>query len=156
MEKKTKDKNFYNEILDTQLFQQFTQNVVNEDVGYFNYKITLKEEKKKGNNDFKNKEIKRTYYINPDFLNIPNNNDNMKELIEMSNKKYPENKNKERVKVLENSIVIEDSDYNDNDCKIYMTQEEKELRKEQKPVEAKTQKKVIVANNNSAILQRLK
>lgn len=55
----------------------------------------------------------------------------MKELIEMSNKKYPENKNKERVKVLENSIVIEDSDYNDNDCKIYMTQEEKELRKEQ-------------------------
>ena len=156
MEKKTKDKNFYNEILDTQLFQQFTQNVVNEDVGYFNYKITLKEEKKKGNNDFKNKEIKRTYYINPDFLNIPNNNDNMKELIEMSNKKYPENKNKERVKVLENSIVIEDSDYNDNDCKIYMTQEEKDLRKEQKPVEAKTQKKVIVANNNSAILQRLK
>lgn len=80
----------------------------------------------------------------------------MKELIEMSNKKYPENKNKERVKVLENSIVIEDSDYNDNDCKIYMTQEEKDLRKEQKPVEAKTQKKVIVANNNSAILQRLK
>lgn len=45
--KKTKDKNFYNEILDTQLFQQFTQNVVNEDVGYFNYKITLKEEKRK-------------------------------------------------------------------------------------------------------------
>ena len=40
-------KKIYSEILDTQLFQQFTQNVVNEDVGYFNNKITLKELGKK-------------------------------------------------------------------------------------------------------------
>ena len=44
LEKKSNsEKKFYNEIIDTQLFQQFTQNVVNEDVGYFNNKIALKE-----------------------------------------------------------------------------------------------------------------
>ena len=44
LEKKpNNEKNFYNEIIDTQLFQQFTQNVVNEDVGYFNNKIAIKE-----------------------------------------------------------------------------------------------------------------
>ena len=48
LEKKSNnEKSFYNEILDTQLFQQFTQNVVNEDVNYFNNKIELHETKKK-------------------------------------------------------------------------------------------------------------
>jgi hypothetical protein len=48
LEKKpNNEKAFYNEILDTQLFQQFTQNVVNEDVNYFNNKITLHELGKK-------------------------------------------------------------------------------------------------------------
>ena len=48
LEKKpNNEKQFYNEILDTQLFQQFTQNVVKEDINYFNNKITLHELGKK-------------------------------------------------------------------------------------------------------------
>ena len=43
LEKKpSNERNFYNDILDTQLFQQFTQNVVNDEVGYFNTKIAQK------------------------------------------------------------------------------------------------------------------
>jgi len=48
LEKKPNNqKSFYNEILDSQMFQQFTQNVVNEDVNYFNNKIELHETGKK-------------------------------------------------------------------------------------------------------------
>ena len=33
------DKHFYDEFIETQLFQQFTQNVINSDIDYFNNKI---------------------------------------------------------------------------------------------------------------------
>ena len=62
LEKKSNsEKKFYNEIIDTQLFQQFTQNVVNEDVGYFNNKIALKElgRKNKEKNNLKNEKIEK-------------------------------------------------------------------------------------------------
>jgi len=80
MEKRKNEKKFYNEILDTQLFQQFTQNVINEDVGYFNSKIALREENKK-NKPAKNKEMIKHYCINPDFLGINNDEEEMKELV---------------------------------------------------------------------------
>ena len=66
--KPNNEKNFYNEILDTQLFQQFTQNVVNEDVNYFNKKITLRELGKKSK-EKKNLRIEKEYFIVPEFLN---------------------------------------------------------------------------------------
>ena len=157
IEKKGKDKKFYNEILDTQLFQQFTQNIINEDVGYFNSRIALKEENKKNsNNKFsKQKEIQKIYCINPDFLKIQNNNDNMKDVIEKSKEKYPENKTINESRILQHLFLIEDSKYKDNQCPIYMTPEEKELKKEEKQELQKPKKNVIVSKNN-AILQRIK
>ena len=62
--------------------------------------------------------------------------------------------NKKDLQILEKTIKIEDSDYNDNLCKIYFTPEEKEKEKEKKE-EKKPKKKVIVASDNS-ILQRIK
>ena len=146
LEKKKNDVKFYNEVLDTQLFQQFTQNVVNEEVGYFNKKIAQKENKDLEGKDKKNKEILKKYYINPDFLKLEAEvNFDIKSLENSLNKKYP-NVNKNTI--LEKAIIIDDKKYKDKDCKIYMTPEEKELYKEKKE-EKKPKKKVIVANSSN-------
>ena len=154
MEKQQKNyEKFYNEVLDTQLFQQFTQNVVNDEVGYFNTKIA-KRENKEESKEKKNKEILKRYYINPKFLNLESDL-NMKKLEQELNKKYPFDENdKNIVPILEKSIIIKDNKYNENQCKIYMTPEEKELSKEKKE-ENKTKKKVIVAKTNK-ISEKLK
>ena len=154
MEKQQKNyEKFYNEVLDTQLFQQFTQNVVNDEVGYFNTKIA-KRENKEESKEKKNKEILKRYYINPKFLNLESDL-NMKKLEQELNKKYPfDEKDKNIVPILEKSIIIKDNKYNENQCKIYMTPEEKELSKEKKE-ENKTKKKVIVAKTNK-ISEKLK
>ena len=154
MEKQQKNyEKFYNEVLDTQLFQQFTQNVVNDEVGYFNTKIAQRENKEESK-EKKNKEILKRYYINPKFLNLESDL-NMKKLEQELNKKYPFDENdKNIVPILEKSIIIKDNKYNENQCKIYMTPEEKELSKEKKE-ENKTKKKVIVAKTNK-ISEKLK
>ena len=154
MEKQQKNyEKFYNEVLDTQLFQQFTQNVVNDEVGYFNTKIAQRENKEESK-EKKNKEILKRYYINPKFLNLESDL-NMKKLEQELNKKYPfDEKDKNIVPILEKSIIIKDNKYNENQCKIYMTPEEKELSKEKKE-ENKTKKKVIVAKTNK-ISEKLK
>ena len=139
LEKRKYDKKFYNEILDTQLFQQFTQNVVNEDVGYFNSKIALREENKK-NKPTKNKENIKNYFINPDFLKIENESGGIKELVKIVFEKYPEVKSKGVIRILEHSIKIEENKYKDKECKIYITPEEKEVKKEEKIEEKKEEK----------------
>ena len=155
IEKQKNYEKFYNEVLDTQLFQQFTQNVINDEVGYFNTKIAQKENKD-DTKEKKNKEISKRYYINPKFLNLETDiGNNMKQLEESLNKKYPYNENdKNIVPILENSIIIDNAKYNDKRCQIFMTPEEKELGKEKKE-ENKTKKKVIVAKTNK-ISEKLK
>ena len=153
IEKQKNYEKFYNEVLDTQLFQQFTQNVVNDEVGYFNTKIAQKE-CKDDMKEKKNKEILKHYYINPKFLNLESDL-NMKQLEQELNKKYPYNENdKNIIPILEKSIIIDDNKYNEKQCKIYMTPEEKESDKEKKE-ENKTKKKVIVAKTNK-ISEKLK
>jgi len=161
IEKRKSDKKFYNEILDTQLFQQFTQNVINSDVGYFNNKIALKEENKK-NKSSKNTKTLKQYCINPDFLGIENEDSKMKELQEICNQKYPENKNKAKARILEQSIKIDVKKYNDNQCNIYITPEEEEVKKEEKAEEKaeekkdKKKKKGPVINTTKSILEKIK
>ena len=155
LDKRKNDKKFYNDILDTQLFQQFTQNVVNEDVGYFNSKIALREENKK-NKPLKNKDKIKQYYINPDFLGLKNENKTMKDLVKDVFKKYPELKSKNKIRIIEKTINIDRNKYNDKDCKIYMTPEEKEAKKEEKIEEKKEQKSTTKHVTNSAILAKIK
>ena len=59
LEKKKSYLKFCNEVLDTQLFQQFIQNVVNEGVGYFNKKIAQKE----NNQNINSLNIIKLHYI---------------------------------------------------------------------------------------------
>ena len=155
IEKRQSDKKFYNEILDTQLFQQFTQNVINSDVDYFNNKISLREENKKAKQT-KNKEQIKTYYINPDFLNIKNTSDEIKDLLQICNNKYPESQDQNTIRILENSIKIEDNKYYDDQCMIYITPEEKEAKTKQVVKEEEKPKKTVNNYNNRAILERIK
>mgnify|MGYP002624062989 CR=1 FL=1 len=160
LEKKpNNDKKFYNEILDTQLFQQFTQNVVNEDVNYFNNKITQhelgKKAKKKNNNNTKSE---KEYCINPQFLDLSQDqNIKMKNLLKEIKQKYPEEK---RPLIVEKDlIVIEDSKYDEANCDIFFTPEELESKKPTVPLvesesdfEARNSRKMT----NSGILQKIK
>ena len=159
LEKKSNsEKKFYNEIIDTQLFQQFTQNVVNEDVGYFNNKIALKElgRKNKEKNNLKNEKIEKEYLICPEFLKLDTNSENsldtlMKELKE----KYPESKTNNSVLIMEKPLKIKDEDYNEKNCDIYFTQEELESEAE-KPVAETSNTDNKRKMTNHFILQKLK
>ena len=155
--KPNNEKNFYNEILDTQLFQQFTQNVVNEDVNYFNKKITLRELGKKSK-EKKNLRIEKEYFIIPEFLNISNYSKDTKfiYLVKECKDKYPEDRNTSLI--LENSIDIRDEKYDEKNCLVYFTPEELEVKSEKVPqVEMddeglRNPRKMT----NSGILQKLK
>ena len=157
--KSSNEQNFYNEILDTQLFQQFTQNVVNEDVNYFNNKIALNELGKKSK-EKKNLKIEKEYFISPQFLNISSHSKdtNFISLVKECKDKYPEDKNSNSSLILEKSIEIKDEKYVNKNCLVYFTPEELEAKNEPKSLvemedsELRNPRKMT----NSGILQKLK
>ena len=159
LEKKSNsEKKFYNEIIDTQLFQQFTQNVVNEDVGYFNNKIALKElgRKNKEKNNLKNEKIEKEYLICPDFLKLDVSLENsLDSLMNELKEKYPESKTNNSVLIMEKPLKIKDEDYNEKNCDIYFTQEELESEAE-KPVAETSNTDNKRKMTNHFILQKLK
>ena len=148
IEKKKADKDFYNELLDTQLFQQFTQNIINEEVQYFNYKIALKEEGKK-NKPVKTKEKIKEFTIAPTFVSD-----------DIVNSCEDENKDKKTARILTNSIEIDDNQYKEEECIVYLTPEEKKEIKEAKDKKEedkdKSTKKSVKVKTNQAILDRIK
>ena len=158
LEKKpSNERNFYNDMLDTQLFQQFTQNVVNEDVNYFNNKINMRElGKKKEKKKILN--VEKEYCINPDFLKLEQNSNNLKDLIKESKEKYPEENFKINSLILENSIEIDEKKYDEKNLQIYFTPEELQTNSETIPLvemedaEMRNPRKMT----NSGILQKLK
>ena len=144
IEKKKADKKFYDEILDTQLFQQFTQNIINDDLEYFNNKITLREEKNsRAKSKDSLKDIK-VYDIYPDFLK--DSKDEYKEVEKKTKDKNP-------VRILENTIVLDDKKYDDNECIIYLTPQVIEETKEK---EEDKKKKEVKIKANKAILEKIK
>ena len=160
LEKKSNsEKKFYNEIVDTQLFQQFTQNVVNEDVGYFNNKIAIKElgrqsVQKKIN---KNEKIEREYMISPGFLKLEKDNEtDFESLVNELKEKYPENTEPSSVLIMEKILDIKDEDYNEKNCDVYFTKEELEAKTEEPTVNQANPKQNPRKMTNSLILQRIK
>ena len=160
LEKKSNsEKKFYNEIIDTQLFQQFTQNVVNEDVGYFNNKIAIKELGRQSVQKKQNKvdKIEREYMIAPNFLNLEMDSEtDFETLIDELKEKYPENKTQKTVLIMEKTLDIKDDDYNENNCDIYFTKEELEAKVETPVAEKTNPSKNQRKMTNSLILQRIK
>ena len=163
LEKKSKsEKRFYNDIIDTQLFQQFTQNVINEDMGYFNNKIALRElGKKNKKNKKKEKKISITekeYLICPEFLKLKTNFDsNSNSLLKELRKKYPENTKHNSVLIMEKQLEIKDENYNEKNCDIYFTLEEfaSNIEKPEVTPSIKETKNLKMVSNNE-YLQKLK
>ena len=145
-----KDEKFYDEFIDCQLFQQFTQNILKDGCSYFNKKIKEKKEKEEKKKDKKKEKPKSTkesknkkdsiYLIRPDFLGIKEND---KELIEKTIKEKYENKeNKEKEKknkILEDVYQIENENYVNSDCIIYLNPEKKDKDKKDEEKKIKLQ-----------------
>ena len=133
---KKEDKVFYEKFLETQLFEQFTQNILNADINYFNKKISLfgKKEKNKdmisiSTNLFS---LEKNYIVKPDFLNLKED-DNTITLEKTLTEKF-----KVDLKTNENGIIlpseriitdlkdISNDKYNKEKCLIYLLPEKKD------------------------------
>jgi hypothetical protein len=135
------DKKFYEEFIDSQLFQQFTQNILKNECSYFNRKIKEKKEKekekKKKDKKSENRKASVTkkdsvYLIRPDYLGIKESDKN---LIEQTIKEKYQNDEMEikeiKKKILDNLHPIESEKYVDSNCIIYLTPENKDSAKEE-------------------------
>ena len=130
------EKNFYNEFIDTQLFQLFTQNIVDDELDYFKYMTN--EYNKKGkfaseemNEEIKEDYIKKIYLITPDYLGINSQN---KKKIEMEiREKYALQQERDEEgliiddrRITEHLQKIDNSNYNNSNCNIYLIPEKVE------------------------------
>ena len=124
------DKKFYDEFIDTQLFQLFSQNFVSDEFNYFKSMMTEYNKNKKFLNDNINEEpkkyIKKVYILNPDYLDIKEKN---KKNIEIKmNEKYSIKKEEKdedglilnQKKITEYMQNIDNYKYINKDCNIYL------------------------------------
>ena len=146
--KEEKNEQFYNEFIDSQLFQQFTQNYLNTENIYFKRKI--KEFKEKENKSIKRSENMKTvlnainnkkeitYLAVPyiGFKNLDKNNfENINENYKITENETMEIKNK----ILENDFNIESDKYINSKCYIYLNPDRKESSKEEENKNKKTE-----------------
>ena len=123
------DKRFYDEFVDTQLFQLFTQNILKDELNYFKSKVNEYNKYKKFLNEYKISDFDKNqallaYIINPDYLDIKEKNKNIIE------KKIKENfvlqKDGETDKRITSYIQqIDNNNYSNENCEIYLIPEEK-------------------------------
>ena len=140
MNTKSKDEKFYDEFIDCQLFQQFTQNIIKDNYSYFNKKIKESKEKEKDKKSKDKKGDKNTstnkqdsiFIARPDYLGIKENDKMLIEVALKDNykdiKENPEIKNK----ILENLNPINPEKYINSNCTIFITPEKKEKEDENK------------------------
>ena len=109
-----KDHEFYKEFSETQIFQNFTQNIVKEDYSYFNQQIRKKDEKDKLiPSNFNGENV----YIKPHFMKFEEIDFN---LIEKEFEKYSNNENLEMSKkIIKKDIEIKNENYNVKECRVY-------------------------------------
>ena len=125
-----KDEKFYDEFIDSQLFQQFTQNLLNDNYYYFNKKI--RESKEKKHKEKKNKENEKstlnnkdiTYLVRPDYLGVKENNINIIEKI-LNNYKIDNESLEIKNKILTNLNPIVPNKYINSKCRIFLIPENK-------------------------------
>ena len=124
------DKKFYDEFIDTQLFQLFSQNFVNDEFNYFKSMTAEYNKNKKFLNDNKNEEtkkyVKKAYILNPDYLDIKEKSKKgieikMDELYAINEKEKDENGLiLNQKKISDYMKKIDNNNYINNICKIYL------------------------------------
>ena len=130
----SKDKSFYNEFIESKLFNCFTKNLLLGGCSYFNKKI--KEFKQKKNNKDKNEKdlINSTdtiYLTCPYYLGIKEND---RVFIEKTIKDNYNIKSKMENNILEEIRFIEPEKYINSKCIIYLIPEKKETPKDEENI----------------------
>ena len=129
------DKHFFDEFIDTQIFQQFTQTIFTEECDYFNKMINQNDDEEE-NIDFTGVSLDKTekvYIIPPRYLGT-NEKDN-KAIEDFICQYYPTNLDSNNIskdiyedingiilpsyRIVSSMIEIEDEDYDNNKCLIY-------------------------------------
>ena len=139
------DKHFYDEFIETQLFQQFTQNIIKDELNYFTtmaikYQPNKKETLKRTN---KNKLIEdKLYLIKPEYAKIEGENSREIEKNMESKYKMEQTVNEEGVfdpsyRILSELDKIKDEYYNNQNCFIYTLPETLE-KEEKKQIKSRT------------------
>ena len=138
-EAKKEDKNFLITFLDSQLFEQFTQNIFNSDMAFFNKKISSFGKKIKD----KDKDLSsissnifnydRNYVVKPDFLKLEDDDNNLYFEKSLTEKFKVEYKTDEKgiilpsERIITNLNFISNDKYNNANCYIYLLPEKKEI-----------------------------
>ena len=148
------DKRFYDEFIDTQLFQLFSQNYVNDDFNYFKSMINEYNKNKKFLTDDKNEEpknyTKKIYILNPDYLGIKEKNkknieNKIKQKYDLKEEKDNDGLIINQKRITEYMQKIDNNNYNNKTCNIYLLPEKVEKNK-------KVQKTGIVTKNKLNLL----
>ena len=148
------DKHFYDEFIETQLFQQFTQNIVKDELKYFSEKAKNYSNKlgalKRASRYIFNKE--KMYLIKPDYLQI-----NGEKSVEIENKmknKYINNNkgeedtlDKQSNKIVSHINLIKDELYEDQNCYIYTLPEFIQRINLKRPKEKYESSKLVTRND---------
>ena len=139
-----KDEKFYDEFIDCQLFQQFTQNIITDEYNYFKkkvkeYKDKERKAKKSGKENKPAKEEKILYIIKPNYLGITENNRELYRTTIDAKYKYDE-KDKKKNAIIEDFNFIAPEKYDNSKCEVYLTSENKEAMKELKSQEEESLK----------------
>ena len=125
----TAEKKFYSNFMDTQLFEQFAQSVVNSEVIYFNQKITQLQQDNKNTKQTDFYQCNKIYCLIPEFLKTKNHEEkNLSNTMKDLYRKYPIEKGPKLY--LDNPIIIDNSKYKNANCQIFFTPEELEEKKE--------------------------
>ena len=129
------DKIFFDEFIDTQIFQQFTQTIFTEECDYFN-KMINKEEGEEENIEFTGIDLDKTekvYIIAPKYLGTDEKEN--KAIEDFVSENYPTNLDSNTIskninkdingiilpshRIINSMITIKDEDYDNNNCFIY-------------------------------------
>ena len=130
------EKHFYSEIIDSQLFQQFTQNVIKEDFNYLYTKLAQREKekdkkekkKKKKEKEEKKQVILKNYVVSPNYLNIKDTD--VKNIEQSLRKKYPVAiKDVESERILTELAEIDPNKFINESCLIFLTPQQIEAEK---------------------------
>ena len=137
--KDEKTDQFYNEFLDSQLFQQFSQNSNSKENNYFRKKIKEYKDKEnkmkkseKGNKMSNAINKKNIVYLAAPYIGLTNTEKNNIDTIIESYKVNNDSENSEmKNKILEDMAEINRDNYKNSKCFIYLNPEKKEAVKEE-------------------------
>ena len=135
------DQKFYNDLIDSQLFQNFAQNIIKEDFNYYFNKLNYKEKERESKKNKKTKEQSKesaqtlnlntkinsliNYVVAPDYLNIKDTE--VKNIELLLKKRYTLDKSEPlniENRIMTNIIDVDKNKFMNDNCLIYITPEQ--------------------------------